>query len=511
MKIEDWFHGLRCEAETIQEKWPKATEQERLKMADQLFYLRQVSDRVVDLWIQFEERLSHTIRFVKQLEGHLPSNEQEDGAEFSLSALKEQMIGADNQSADQSKSSETGSHGYEQATSTASASHAHDKPQSSDAASHAYEPLFRRGEGFYHLRMYPDAKECFAQLIAVSPDWEIGRLYYAHSQLFSEERVLALREFRLLANSASSPNVAAISYNALGCMLAEEGQWLEAAQAFKTALETKQEKKVAQYNLALCYLLDGDAQEALDEIDEYLQSHPHDWEAQMLWLRAAQMLKGMDVTQDLYPPESLRLPVRQLESTTLQEMAALYESIGNYHRAQICYYFLTEKQPKEGWTWHGLAWNTWLIAGTRRAITLLKKAISLSPQNLDFVFSYGWMMLFDGRIEEAMAAFRSMLKKQRNHRLAQSGMISAYEKLGDFQAAKLLAKTFLQDGEPFVRSLGLFHMGRLSIAEGNWRMAEQYFQRAASIDDQIREIPLYLQLCASKLGKQVDTSQLLQP
>lgn len=487
MKIEDWFSGLSSEAKTIQEKWPQASEQERMKMADQLFYLRQVSDRVVDLWIQFEERLSHTIRYVKQLEGQLPP--ETDEQEYEPEADKEIL--------------------HKQAQDASPAYTAH-TPKPDGPFLREYEPLFRRGEGFYHLRMYPDAKACFAELIEVSPDWEIGRLYYAHSLLFCEERELAMREFRLLGKSASSPNVTAISYNALGCMLAEEGQWLEAAQAFKAALEAKREKKVAQYNLALCYLLDGDAQEALDEIDAYLESHPHDWEAQMLWLRAAQMLKEMDMTQELAPPASLKFPVREMKTDTLQEMAFLYESVGNYHRAQICYHFLAEKLPKEGWTWHGLAWNTWLVAGTRRALTLLKKAISLSPDNLDFVFSYGWMMLFDGRIEEAMAAFRTMLEKERDHRLAHSGMISAYEKQGDIQAAKHLAKTFLQDEKPYVRALGLFHMGRLSIAEGNWRMAEQYFQRSASIDDQIREIPLYLHLCASKQGKQPQTSELLQ-
>lgn len=485
MKIEDWFQGLRSKAETIEKKWSNATDQERLQLADQLFYLRQVSDRVVDLWLQFEERLSRTILYVKQLEGQLPPDDGKADEQASSPAAVEPIGLTQEDGAERSK-----------------------PPGDS---SHAYEHLFRRGEGFYHLRMYPDAKMCFAELIAVSPDWEIGRLYYAYSLLFSEERELALREFRLLGKSASSPEVVAISCNALGCMFAEEGKWLEAAQAFKAALEAKQEKSAAQYNLALCYLLDGDAQEALDEMEAYLQAHPHDWEAQMLWLRAAQMLHGMDGTQEVTPPDALKLPTREMESSTLQEMASLYEAVGNYHRAQICYFFLSEKLPSEGWTWHGLAWNTWLITGTRRATTLLKKAISLDPGNQDFVFSYGWMQLFDGKMEEAMAAFRSMLEKQRDHRLAQSGMISAYEKQGEIQAAKQLAKAFLQDGRPYVRALGLFHLGRLSMMEENWLLAEHYFQRAAAFGEQLREIPLYLQVCAGKLGKQVETSELLHP
>lgn len=478
MKIEDWFHTLRNKAQTIEEKWMGASEQERRQLADQLFHLRQVSDTVVDLWLQFEEKLSNAIRRIKEMEGQLPA---------------EDKANADSPKPDAKKQAATG------------------KSKQPAPDLNPYEPIFRRGEGFYHLRMFHDAKKCFAELVQKSPDWESGRLYYAYSLLLCEDKELAFREFRLLGRTASSPTIVAISFNAMGCILAEEEQWLEAAQAFKTSLEIKPEQEEAKYNLALCYLKDGDAQEALEELEVYLEKNEHDWEAQMLWLRAARLLHTMDETVEWSPPKSLRLPTRDLDSDTLQEMASLYETVGNYHRAQICYHFLTERSPKEGWTWHGLAWNTWLIAGTKRAITLLKKAISLSPENDDFLFSYGWMMLFDGKIDEAIQAFRTMLEKDRDNRLGQSGMISAYEKLGETHEAKRLAKYFLDDAEPYVRSLGYLHLGRIAVVEENWRLAEQYFQRALPFAEQLWEIPIYLQFCASKLGDSEFPSELVLP
>lgn len=480
MKIEEWFQVLRSKAETIEEKWPDATEQERLQLADQLFYLRQVSDLVVDLWLQFEERLSNAIRHIKAQEGQFPVPEKNElGASGTITENK-------------AVPKKSGAEPFKE-------------------MGHTFEHMFRRGEGFYHLRMYQDARNCFAELIKESPDWESGRLYYAYSLYFCEDRESAFREFRLLGKSASSPTVVAISYNAIGCMLAEEEQWLEAAQAFKSSLEAKEDQQEARYNLALCYFMDGDVQEALDVIEDHLKSYEHDWEAQMLWLRAAQSLVAKDETAELEPPESLMLPTREMNSETLQEMASLYESVGNYHRAQICYSFLTERLPRDGWTWHGLAWNTWLIAGTRRALSLMKKAISLAPQNDDFIFSYGWMLLFDGKVEEAMAAFRSMLVRNRDNRLAQSGMISAYEKMGELEAAKRIAKEFTEEEEPYIRSLGYFHLGRLAVVEENWRLAEQYFQRALPSQDHFQEIPVYLQLCASKLGEPVIPVELTLP
>ncbi|WP_312108554.1 tetratricopeptide repeat protein [Brevibacillus reuszeri] len=493
MKIEDWFQTLRRKAEIIEEKWSDASEQERHQMADQLFHLRQVSDTVVDLWLQFEERLSNAIRTIKQLEGQLSEQKKEKPemkAKASADAVTKAKVSLQKQEA------------------------VKDETEAAHSELNGYAPMFRKGEGFYHLRMYRDAKKCFAELVSESPDWEVGRLYYGFSLLFCEEPETAYREFRLLSKSASSPSVVAFSYNAMGCILAEEEQWLEASQAFKASVEIKEDQFEAKYNLALCFLMDGYAQEALDEIEAYLVKNEHDWEAQMLWLRAAQLLQSMDESAELIPPASLRLPTRDLDSDTLQEMASLYESVGNYHRAQVCYHFLTERLPKEGWTWHGLAWNTWLIAGSRRALTLVKKAICLSPNNDDFTFSYGWMLLFDGKLEEAVRAFRSMLEKDRENRLGQSGMISAYEKMGELQEAKRIAKQFTMDEEPYVRSLGYFHLGRLAVIEENWRLAEQYFQRTLPHSNQFREIPIYLQLCAIKLGEQGEeesSSQLLQP
>jgi tetratricopeptide (TPR) repeat protein len=468
MLMEEWFQALRTKAESVEQKWQGASEQEKLELADELFELRKISDRIVDLWLQFEEKLSHVIGHIKQFEGQHPKEAKAEEHPLPVQLNDDDMPDVH---------------------------------------------MFRTGEGFYHLRLYQDAKRCFADLLQESPDWENGRLYYAYSLMFCDEKEAAMKEFRLLSKSASSPAVAAISYNAVGCMLAEEEQWLEAAQAFKTALEAQPDHREAKYNLALCYLRDGEVQDALQTIEEVLEQSENDWEAQLVWLRAAKQLQILDETADPEPPAGLLLPNRKLDTETLREMAALYESLGNYHRAQICYHFLAERLPREGWVWHGLAWNTWLIAGTRRALTLLKKAISLAPDNLDFHFSYGWMKLFDGRVEEAVTAFRFILLKQPDHRLAQSGLITAYERSGEWQTAKRLAETFTRNDDPYIRSLGYYHLGRIAVARENWRLAEQYFRRALPHSVQFREIPLYLHLCASKLGKPQDEKEpfLLHP
>lgn len=517
MKLEDWFLTLQRKAETIEREWPDATEHEKLQLADQLFQLRKVSDKLVDLWLQFEEKLSYAIRQIKKMEGH--EVEQESSLEEILQEAKGLAAQAQKgEASPEQKEPETAIASKEKAGDSESliafapAKAGTALQKEAELQSHRqYEHMFRKGEGFYHLRMYQDAQRCFEELVEASPDWESGRLYYGYSLLFCGKKEEALREFRLLSRSASSPSVTAISYNAIGCILAEEGQWLEAAQAFREAIAVRPKHGDAWFNLALCYLQDGEAHEALDTVENLLEESDQDWEAQMLWLRAWRLMQLQDPSAEREAPPALRLPSRHLDSETLREMASLYESLGNYHRAQVCYHFLTERLPREGWTWHGLAWNTWLIAGTKRALTLMKKAISLAPDQLDFQFSYGWMLLFDGRVEEALETFRAILLTEREHRLAQSGMITAYEWMGDIQAAKKWAKPFLDDPDTYVRSLGCYHLGRIAMAEENWRLAEQYFRRVLPHSDHFREIPFYLQMCANKLGEPATERELFHP
>ncbi|USG63474.1 tetratricopeptide repeat protein [Brevibacillus ruminantium] len=514
MKLEDWFHTLQVKAETIERQWPDASEHEKLQLADQLFQLRKVSDRLVDLWLQFEEKLSYAIRQIKKMEGQeepQADNLQEfvyqdmKDTEPKVPTTQQEETATAYKEPEAALAGEASTGGQATATTGTAATM---KKDSQLELHREYEHMFRKGEGFYHLRMYQDAKTCFQELVQASPDWESGRLYYGYSLLFCGEKEGAMREFRLLSRSASSPSITAISYNAIGCILAEESQWLEAAQAFKEAVAVLPKHRDAWFNLALCYLNDGDVHEALDAVEKVLDESDQDWEAQMLWLRALRALQSRDSSAEREAPAGLSLPNRNLDSETLREMASLYESLGNYHRAQVCYHFLTDRLPKEGWTWHGLAWNTWLIAGTRRALTLMKKAISLAPNQLDFQFSYGWMLLFDGKVDEAFAVFRAILLRERDHRLAQSGMITAYEWMGEIQAAKKLAKPFIEDADTFVRSLGCYHLGRISMAEENWRLAEQYFRRVLPHSDHFREIPFYLQMCANKLGEPLSESEL---
>ncbi|WP_019122413.1 tetratricopeptide repeat protein [Brevibacillus massiliensis] len=487
MSISQWFDSLNARLQTVEREWPAADEPKRMALAKQLFELREASDQFVELWLHFEEQLSRVIKEIKEQQGQPVQTDDK-----AFQAVKQAVLG----------DSDSGQGSGQPAGNQEKTAALEDDARTEQGL------LFRKGEGFYHLRLFHDAKRCFSELVQHSPDWEYGRLYYAYSLFFSEEREAATKEFRLLSRTASSPKITAISFNALGCIFAEEARFLEANQAFTAALEAYPHYLEALFNLALCQLHDGAAEEALDSIEQYLQRSEDDWEAQIVWLRAAEALAAMDGMKERVPPVPMRMPNRHLKPNTLRELAAVYEARGQVHRAQVCYRYLTEQLPGEGWTWHGLAWTLWQINGTEKAFSLVKKAISLAPDNLDFHFSYGWMQLFSGQQEDALKTFRFILSRQRDHRLAQSGLITVCSAQGDYVEAKRVAESFLLEDDAYLRSLGYYHLGRLAMLQEDWLLAREYFRHVDGNHGFIREVPLFLKLCAEKLG--LDSRQLTE-
>ncbi|MBO8162964.1 MAG: tetratricopeptide repeat protein [Brevibacillus sp.] len=497
MHVDEWFKHLHDQLQSIEDNWPDADEDEKRRMAEQLVYLRQVSDHIVDAWISLEEKLSSVIKAVK-------ATQQKDEAKQAAGlSLVKTAWGKPAQLEMEKAGDGTAPYPLDGEAGVAIPGETADSP--------AYSLLFRKGEGFYHLRLFDDAKHHFAELLKQSPDWESGRLYYGYSLLFCEEREAAMREFRLLARTAASPKIVAISHNAIGCMIAEEGHWLEAGQAFKAALETIPTHPEAAFNLALCYLNGGEEQEALETIEPYLERFSDDWEAQVLWLRGYNLLRKTDPESLRVPPSMLTVPSRKLDVNALWEMANVCEETGQIRRAQLCYRYLLELIPREGWVWHGLGWNTWLLAGAKAAIPLIKKAISLSPENLDFVFSYGWIQLFEGQVDEAGAIFEANLRQNSDHVLSISGLISVRLKQGGWGEASRLARHLLHAKSAYVRALGHYHLGRIAVAAEQWQKAEQHFRASQSAASGFWEVPLFLKLCADKLGRSdaVPTETLL--
>jgi len=479
MRIDDWFSALQSELAVIDQEWEGAEWKRKEELAKKLLTLRQTSDQIIDLWLQFEENLSTVI---KRIKSPAPTNPSMVKAATPKALHKQAQA-------------------MQAEPVTAPSEEVH-LPENKAEKTKLRDQhlLFRKGEGFYHLRLFHDAVKCFADVVKESPDFESGRLYYAYSLLFSNQKEAAMREFRLLGKTASSPKIIAISCNALGCLLVEEMQWLEARQAFAEALKHVPDHSEARFNLALFHLQDGEAQEAIDTIDELLNHDEDDWEAHIIRYRAEMMLTNENHFPETVYHSSLPFDKYDMEASKILEMARVYDLSGQVDFARLCYKLLTEQTPLDGHGWHGLGYNVWLTSGAQEAVPLVKKAISLSPKNLDFLFTLGWMQLFEGESEKARQVFQFILLQEREHRLSQSGMITYYMINGEYQEAKSLAKRFTDESEPYVRALGYYHLGKVMMYEENWLLAKEYFEKASEMGNQFPELCMYKDICDLKMG-----------
>ncbi|MET3289473.1 UNVERIFIED_CONTAM: tetratricopeptide (TPR) repeat protein [Brevibacillus sp. OAP136] len=471
MYIDEWFQSLTQRIRAIENEWQTATETRKQELLSKLWELRNASDSVVDLWLQYEEKLSQVM---KHITGELAAEQLQASLEGQSPSAYTGTLKAGGKEA----SGASGLAMNQKSPKSDPASNAKDGSDDEDAMIR-----YRKGEGFFHLRLYENARGYFRELVAEAPDWETGRLYYAYSLLFCEDREEALREFRLLGKTAASKNVAAISCNAIGCMLAEEEKWLEARQAFCETLAHQPANTQAMYNMALTHLRDDEPEEAIEILDLYLSSMPDDWEAHVAWLHAAKSIAAKETAWIKETPPGLQLPIRQLDASVLYEIALFFESNGQNQRAYHCYRHLTERFPADDVAWHGMAWNVWLLHGAERALPLLKKAISLAPHKLDYLFSYGWLLLFNGEESRAASAFRFMLTKDVSNHLAKAGLIVASERLGDYPLAEMLADSLRSHNEAYLRALGNYHLGRLAAIQEQWNNAEAYFDQALEIPE----------------------------
>lgn len=477
--IEDWFDELHQKMAHIEEDWATASTEKQEHLIRQLKQLRTCSDQVIDLWLKYEEKLNEVIRMIKQT-SDIPVSPKVNLYEEHQKPSESIDVGE-------------GTKGIEkelQQPLVLSTLLEGDQPQKEQQ-----RELYERAEGFYHLRLYEQAKQHFASFLEQAPDWESGRLYYAYSLYYCLDHELALKEFRLLTRTAVSPKVVSISYNALGCMYVQEQNWLEAMQAFEMALSVRPQYAESRYNLAICYLEQGETEETMNICEQLLEEQDQDWELQVLYLRAVRQLFAQYPQKDIEIMLRMYEPNRNLDSPTLWELAMLAEQAGFYQHALSCYQFLLERQPLDAGIWHAVAWNKWLLDGPTQAMPALKKALTLAPEHPDYLFSFGWMKLATGEITTARIAFSKILNATENHHLGLLGLIYAHEGEGAYDQAKDLATTLIEKQDQYSQMLGHYQLGKLSLQQGNQMEASQYLEKARSYSDVIPEVNQWWERC----------------
>lgn len=183
----------------------------RAELEERLSVLKAMSDTCIEEWLLFEEKLG-------QLTGKEPGGSTHDHP-----AAYHQAYSSDYNS------------DYNQEDLHASIA---TKPAQSKAAEPAKAPetgSFDKGQGYYKLAMFRDAVTEFEQVVRQQPDYLLARIYLAMSYLRTGEFGEAYRQFQFLVPLTDDRKMKAISYNAMGCIQAENHNLDKAMEYFRLA------------------------------------------------------------------------------------------------------------------------------------------------------------------------------------------------------------------------------------------------------------------------------------
>lgn len=198
---EPMFQHLFAEMNKVLEEivvdYPKAEGARRDELLCNYNMLHRLSDKVMDEWLAFAEKLSHfreSVDLVTEVEEQMPEQESPE-------------LCTDN---------------------------------------------FVRGQGYYKLLMYGKCIEQFKEVIQQYPDSLAARLYLAISYLQEGDGESAWIHLNHMLGLIRETKLKAMVYNALGCIRASQERFNEAQELFRLSLQHDPALHEPTVNLEVC-------------------------------------------------------------------------------------------------------------------------------------------------------------------------------------------------------------------------------------------------------------------
>ncbi|MED0674925.1 tetratricopeptide repeat protein [Aneurinibacillus thermoaerophilus] len=427
MLLSHYFAALKDRLNLIEQQMETASEGDRNQLYCEVLKLRQISDRIVEEWLSFEDRL-----------------------------IKVQRM-------------------FEEAEDASVSSQLHDVTAEEETEEEIYLPYtlaatFRQGQGYFTLSMYHEAVESFSKVLEEAPDVAVARLYLAFGFLMSGRLDVAYRQFHLLTETCVHPFICAASYNAMGCIAMMEGNPEQGLGWFEQALWAFDQFADARYNqaLALCHL--GRYEEAIQTARPLLRGTAPDVDVLLLLGACCAKSHRFDEAYTLLQ----RAEALAYQGKQHQAIARIYEQTGKFEEAARCYREMLPASRADASVWHGLGWSLWQSGQKEQALACMKRALTLSPDQPDYACSYAWILLCEGEAERAWKVFEQTARKYQ-HPLARAGMVETLLKQHHFVAAEEIISNLSKDQNAHIRALGQYLKGRLLLMQGKREEALEYF------------------------------------
>lgn len=246
-------------------------------------------------------------------------------------------------------------------------------------------------------KQYPASKAEFERLVKELPD--NGEVGYTYALLLDQMGELAAAETqfkRLLP--LDSPGADAVNMQ-LGQLYEEQKRWPEASAAYRAV--SGPQKPLAQSRAALIQARAGDLPGARATLQKLRETEPK--QASTYLLAEGQVLRELGKDEEAFTLLGDSLKTQPDQADVLYDYSLLAEKLGRVEVMEKSLRRLIELKPEEAQAYNALGYS--LADRNQRldeAQTLIKKALSLSPDDGFILDSMGWVLFRRGDLNGAL-------------------------------------------------------------------------------------------------------------
>lgn len=361
---------------------------------------------------------------------------------------------------------------------------------------------FRQGQGYYGLSMFREAKSLFQSIMEREPDFLLGRIYLGLTYFEEKEWDEARKQFQLVCSTTSQDIFLGFAHQLLGCIAVCEGDDRLAIRHFSKVVSLLPDQPDGWFNLGACHVRLEEWHEAIPYFFHALSLNEDDWES-MVYLsrcyRACEEWQSVHFWR-LASYEKCNHP------KVIECIAHDYEEMGEVDQAIQWYKRLLTLHQKHAGAYRGLAWNYWVKDERDLAFAWIKKGLSLHPHHHGLLFTYAWMMMGSGMMEEAEKVIQLLPSNVREEPVWLALQSRLSTKKGHYTLATQIAERLMQHELKPLQALGHFHKGRALMEMGKIKEAMDHFLHAHK---QMRhwKDPLFFQGICHLIEGRVDQMQ----
>jgi tetratricopeptide (TPR) repeat protein len=216
----------------------------------------------------------------------------------------------------------------------------------------------------------------------------------------------------------------------------DQKQWADAIKTAEEAVKKYPDDKNLKLTLALQMADDGKGDQGVQLAKSALKGNAEDRDTYLFLSNIYGRLKRWKEAEDTLV-EAEKLAVRPEEKAYVQfALGALYERQKKYDQAEQAFRQVLKQDPNNSMTLNYLGY---MMADhgmhLEEALTMIKHAVEMDPQNPAYLDSLGWVYFKLGNYDEAEDNLRRAVEKQPNDPTIQDHLGELYAKTGKLKLA----------------------------------------------------------------------------